>query len=111
MGVISAVPLLAFFGFGVLSKDDFNGFHWSVVMLAQGGLAVGECGGQIAAVSEVIQLLLHGPKPRWRDQGCVRSPKPSPPAGEAVKSSGLLQAIAERIQELTAGHDLFLVRH
>ena len=46
MGVISAVPLIAFFGFGVLNKDDFNGFFWNVVMLAQGGLAVGECRGE-----------------------------------------------------------------
>jgi di/tricarboxylate transporter len=33
---------VAFFGFGVLSKDDFNGFLWNVVMLAMGGLALGE---------------------------------------------------------------------
>jgi di/tricarboxylate transporter len=26
----------------VLSKDDFNGFLWNVVMLAMGGLALGE---------------------------------------------------------------------
>ena len=44
MGVISAVPLIAFFGFDVHNKDDFNGFFWNVVMLAQGGLAMGECG-------------------------------------------------------------------
>lgn len=35
-------PAVAFFGFGVLSKDDFNGFLWNVVMLAMGGLALGE---------------------------------------------------------------------
>lgn len=42
MGVLAIVPLIAFFGFGVLSKDDFNGFLWNVVMLAMGGLALGE---------------------------------------------------------------------
>jgi di/tricarboxylate transporter len=42
MGVVSVLPLIAFFGFGVLNKDDFNGFLWNVVMLAQGGLALGE---------------------------------------------------------------------
>ena len=44
MGVVSVLPLVAFFGFGVLNKDDFNGFLWNVVMLAMGGLAVGERG-------------------------------------------------------------------
>ena len=38
-------------------------------------------------------------------------PQTLPSAGEAVKSSGLLQAIAEEIQELTSGYDLFQVRH
>lgn len=42
MGVLAIVPLVAFFGFGVLNKDDFNGFLWNVVMLAMGGLALGE---------------------------------------------------------------------
>lgn len=42
MGVVATLPLIAFFGFGVLSKDDFNGFLWNVVMLAMGGLALGE---------------------------------------------------------------------
>lgn len=30
MGVLAIFPLVAFFGFGVLSKDDFNGFLWCV---------------------------------------------------------------------------------
>mmetsp|Transcript_31205 Transcript_31205/g.69392 ORF Transcript_31205/g.69392 Transcript_31205/m.69392 type:complete len:781 (-) Transcript_31205:655-2997(-) len=66
MGVVAVLPLAAFFGFGVLSKDDFNGFLWNVVMLAMGGLGL----------------------------------------GEAVKSSGLLQSIAEAIQDLVEGMDL-----
>lgn len=69
MGVLAILPLVAFFGFGVLSKDDFNGFLWNVVMLAMGGLAL----------------------------------------GEAVKSSGLLQTIAESIQRLVSGLDLWSV--
>lgn len=45
MGVLAVVPLVAFFGFGILNKDDFNGFLWNVVMLAMGGSALGglEC--------------------------------------------------------------------
>lgn len=56
MGVLAIVPLVAFFGFGVLSKDDFNGFLWNVVMLAMGGLALGEAvqsSGLLATISTV----------------------------------------------------------
>lgn len=42
MGVIAIIPMVCFFGSGVLGKDDFNGFPWSVVMLAMGGSALGE---------------------------------------------------------------------
>jgi di/tricarboxylate transporter len=56
MGVLAIVPLFAFFGAGVLTKDDFNGFLWNVVMLAMGGLALGEAvksSGLLATIAEV----------------------------------------------------------
>lgn len=34
-GIVALLPLVAFFGFGILDKDDFNSFLWHVVMLAQ----------------------------------------------------------------------------
>jgi phosphate transporter len=40
-GVIAAIPLFVFFGTGILGKDDLNAFLWSVVVLAQGGMALG----------------------------------------------------------------------
>lgn len=42
MGVLGFVPFILFFGTGVLSKEDLNNFLWSVVILAMGGLALGE---------------------------------------------------------------------
>nr|ADF43123.1 PTC1p [Chlamydomonas reinhardtii]ADF43163.1 PTC1m [Chlamydomonas reinhardtii] len=69
MGVIAVVPLVAFFGFDVLNKDDFNSFLWNVVMLAMGGLSL----------------------------------------GEAVKSSGLLAALALTISDLVMGLSLWQV--
>lgn len=76
MGVVATLPLIAFFGFGVLSKDDFNGFLWNVVMLAMGGLALGEqqdvsqkcgsvwkCGG-LPALGSVVQSG-HGEDWHW----------------------------------------------
>ncbi len=56
MGVLAILPLVMFFGFGVLSKDDFNGFLWNVVMLAMGGLALGEAvksSGLLLSIAEV----------------------------------------------------------
>ncbi|KAI8141691.1 SPX domain-containing protein [Fennellomyces sp. T-0311] len=40
-GVIAAIPLFMFFGTGILGKDDLHAFLWSVVILAQGGMALG----------------------------------------------------------------------
>ncbi|KAI8891002.1 SPX-domain-containing protein [Backusella circina FSU 941] len=40
-GVIACIPLFVFFGTGILNKDDLNAFLWSVVVLAQGGMALG----------------------------------------------------------------------
>jgi tryptophan synthase/phosphate transporter len=56
MGVLAIVPLFAFFGAGVLTKDDFNGFLWNVVMLAMGGLALGQAvqsSGLLLSISAV----------------------------------------------------------
>ncbi|KAI8147334.1 SPX domain-containing protein [Fennellomyces sp. T-0311] len=40
-GVIALIPLFMFFGTGILKKDDLHQFLWSVVVLAQGGMALG----------------------------------------------------------------------
>ncbi|KAI8084292.1 SPX domain-containing protein [Gilbertella persicaria] len=40
-GIIAAIPLFVFFGTGILGKDDLNAFLWSVVVLAQGGMTLG----------------------------------------------------------------------
>lgn len=41
-GIVATLPLFLFFGTGILDKEDLNGFLWSVVLLAQGGMALGE---------------------------------------------------------------------
>ncbi|KAF7727387.1 low-affinity phosphate transporter [Apophysomyces ossiformis] len=40
-GIIAAIPLFMFFGTRILGKDDLHAFLWSVVVLAQGGMALG----------------------------------------------------------------------
>ncbi|KAG0226156.1 low-affinity phosphate transporter [Actinomortierella wolfii] len=42
MGVIAILPLVAFFGTNLLTKDDFNNFLWTVIMLAMGGITLGK---------------------------------------------------------------------
>jgi phosphate transporter len=42
MGVIAIIPLALFFGTGVLTKEDFNNFLWTIIILAAGGLSLGK---------------------------------------------------------------------
>jgi phosphate transporter len=42
MGVVAIIPLVAFFGTGILTKEDFNNFLWTIIILAAGGLALGK---------------------------------------------------------------------
>ena len=42
MGIVALLPLVLFFGTGILTKEDFNNFLWTIIMLAAGGLALGK---------------------------------------------------------------------
>ncbi len=42
MGVVAIIPMALFFGIGILTKEDFNNFPWTIIMLAAGGLALGQ---------------------------------------------------------------------
>ena len=41
-GIISIIPIVLFFGTGLLKADDLNNFPWAIVWLAMGGLALGK---------------------------------------------------------------------
>jgi phosphate transporter len=69
MGVIAILPIVIFFGIGILTKEDFNNFPWTIIILAAGGLAL----------------------------------------GKAVKSSGLLHTVAEKITAEVGGMELYSV--
>ncbi|WVQ74954.1 hypothetical protein IAR50_004562 [Cryptococcus sp. DSM 104548] len=63
MGVIAIIPLLAFFGTGILSKEDFHSFHWSIVFLAMGGIALGKAtlsSGLLDMLDSVLEHLVEG---------------------------------------------------
>ncbi|KAA1074541.1 low-affinity phosphate transporter [Puccinia graminis f. sp. tritici] len=42
MGVIALLPMIIFFGSGLLRKSDFDNFPWSIVFLAMSGIALGK---------------------------------------------------------------------
>ncbi|KAB8346334.1 hypothetical protein FH972_023378 [Carpinus fangiana] len=42
MGVVAIIPMALFFGTGILTKEDFNNFLWTIIILAAGGLALGK---------------------------------------------------------------------
>lgn len=42
MGVVAIIPIILFFGTGILTKEDFNNFLWTIIILAAGGLALGK---------------------------------------------------------------------
>ncbi|KAK2467241.1 hypothetical protein APHAL10511_000790 [Amanita phalloides] len=63
MGIIAILPIVAFFGTGVLKKDDFEHFAWSIVFLAMGGIALGKgvvASGLLGVMDLVIRELLDG---------------------------------------------------
>ncbi|KAG0052328.1 low-affinity phosphate transporter [Gryganskiella cystojenkinii] len=63
MGVIAIIPLIAFFGTGLLNKEDFNNFLWTVIMLAMGGIALGKAvdsSGLLDTIAHHIQDAVSG---------------------------------------------------
>ncbi|TFK63157.1 Sodium/sulfate symporter [Pluteus cervinus] len=57
MGVVAILPILAFFATGVLKKDDFEQFMWTIVFLAMGGIALGK-GVMSSGLLEVLDTLI-----------------------------------------------------
>ncbi|KAF5342210.1 hypothetical protein D9611_001188 [Ephemerocybe angulata] len=63
MGVIALIPIVAFFSTGVLKKDDFEKFAWSIVFLAMGGIALGKgvvSSGLFAVLDVLVRKALDG---------------------------------------------------
>ncbi|KAI1840140.1 hypothetical protein JX266_013659 [Neoarthrinium moseri] len=63
MGVIAILPIVIFFGIGILTKEDFNNFPWTIIILAAGGLSLGKAvksSGLLHTVAEDISRQVHG---------------------------------------------------
>ncbi|KAG6915598.1 hypothetical protein DXG01_010801 [Tephrocybe rancida] len=57
MGIIAIIPVVAFFSTGVLKKDDFDRFMWTIVFLAMGGIALGQ-GVMSSGLLNVMSLIV-----------------------------------------------------
>jgi phosphate transporter len=63
MGVIAIIPIVLFFGIGILTKEDFNNFPWTIIILAAGGLSLGKAvrsSGLLHTVAQVVEHRVEG---------------------------------------------------
>lgn len=63
MGVIAIIPIVLFFGIGLLTKEDFNNFPWTIIILAAGGLSLGKAvksSGLLNTVATAISRQVEG---------------------------------------------------
>ncbi len=63
MGVVAILPIVLFFGIGILTKEDFNNFPWTIIILAAGGLALGKAvkaSGLLDTVAAAITARVQG---------------------------------------------------
>lgn len=63
MGIIALIPLIAFFGPGILTTEDFNNYPWNIVVLAMGGTALGKSvasSGLLTTIAKTIEEQVSG---------------------------------------------------
>ena len=63
MGVVAVIPIVLFFGTGILTKEDFNNFLWTIIILAAGGLSLGksvESSGLLHTIAGSISEKVYG---------------------------------------------------
>ena len=62
MGVIAIIPIVLFFGIGILTKEDFNNFPWTIIILAAGGLSLGKAVRSSGLLHTLADLVSEGVK-------------------------------------------------
>jgi di/tricarboxylate transporter len=63
MGVIAIIPMMLFFGTGILTKEDFNNFLWTIIILAAGGISLGKAvssSGLLGTIAGMITTRVAG---------------------------------------------------
>lgn len=66
-GQIAVIPIVLFFGTGLLSTKDLNSFPWSIVVLAMGGIALGKA----VATSGLLGTIARALQRRIADKGLL----------------------------------------
>jgi phosphate transporter len=56
-GVVALLPIVIFFGLGVLNKDDFNGLSWHLLFLLAGGNMLGVCTKESGLLKDVVESI------------------------------------------------------
>ncbi|KAJ6260322.1 hypothetical protein Dda_4547 [Drechslerella dactyloides] len=59
MGVVAIIPIVMFFGTGILTKEDFNNFLWTIIILAAGGLALGKVVTSSGLLHTIVKDIHH----------------------------------------------------
>lgn len=59
MGLIAIIPIVLFFGVGILTKEDFNNFPWTIIILAAGGLSLGKAVKSSGLLDTVAVAISH----------------------------------------------------
>ncbi|KAL2174326.1 SPX domain-containing protein [Thermothelomyces heterothallicus CBS 202.75] len=59
MGVIAIIPIVLFFGVGILTKEDFNNFPWTIIILAAGGLSLGKAVNSSGLLHTATKAITH----------------------------------------------------
>lgn len=63
MGIIALIPMILFFGTGLLTTADLNNYPWNIVVLAMGGTALGKAvasSGLLSTIAGSIQREIQG---------------------------------------------------
>jgi di/tricarboxylate transporter len=60
MGVIAIIPMVLFFGTGILTKEDFNNFLWTIIILAAGGLCLGKAVSSSGLLHTIARCITDG---------------------------------------------------
>lgn len=59
MGIIALIPIILFFGSGLLTTEDFNNYPWNIVVLAMGGTALGKAVASSGLLTTIAVLIQH----------------------------------------------------
>lgn len=55
--IVALIPIIVFFGVGILTKDDFNNLSWHLIFLLAGGNMLGVCAAKSLLLQEISKIM------------------------------------------------------